>query len=511
MPDARLSENAALVRTLTDPEVFGPLVGGPSWAPWRACLSALFGVVPDDDEQRALILKHTGRSRCPTRPASSGWLVVGRRGGKSRVAAIVAVLIACFRRYHFAPGERGVVMVIASDRKQSRVVFRYIRALLKRVAMLETMVVGSTRESIQLSNGVDLEVHTASFRAVRGYSVVAAVLDEVAFYSVEADSAAPDSELVVALRPAMANIPGALLLGISSPYARRGELWRNYEQHFGQDDADVLVWQAPTMAMNPTIDPSVVRRAYDEDEVAAAAEYGAEFRSDLESFVSRDVLRAVVVPDRHELPPRAGVRYAAFVDPSGGSVDSMTLAIAHREREGRIVVDAIRERLAPFNPEDVTTEFAAVLASYRVTLVVGDRYAGEWPGSRFRACGVSYRAAELPKSDLYKALLPKLNAGVVELLDVPRLVQQLAALERRTARGGRDSIDHPPRGRDDVANAVAGVVYEVVRATERGAMAVSIGPSGRQPRAPSRLLEAVRRRRSEAIAAGLAQTADSQE
>jgi len=53
-------------------------------------------------------------------------------------------------------------------------------------------------------------------------------------------------------------------------------------------------------------------------------------------------------------------------------------------------------------------------------------------------------------------LLPTLNAKRVELLDIPRLVSQLCSLERRTARGGRDSIDHPPGGRDDVVNSVAG-------------------------------------------------------
>jgi hypothetical protein len=44
------------------------------------------------------------------------------------------------------------------------------------------------------------------------------------------------------------------------------------------------------------------------------------------------------------------------------------------------------------------------------------------------------------------------------LLDHPRLVAQLCALERRTARGGRDSIDHPPGAHDDVANAAAGAL-----------------------------------------------------
>ena len=43
------------------------------------------------------------------------------------------------------------------------------------------------------------------------------------------------------------------------------------------------------------------------------------------------------------------------------------------------------------------------------------------------------------------------------MLDDARLLTQLVGLERRTARGGRDSIDHAPGGHDDLANAVAGV------------------------------------------------------
>jgi len=46
----------------------------------------------------------------------------------------------------------------------------------------------------------------------------------------------------------------------------------------------------------------------------------------------------------------------------------------------------------------------------------------------------------------------------VELLDDPVLIDQLAALERRTRSGGKDVIDHPKDGKDDLANAVAGVM-----------------------------------------------------
>lgn len=102
--------------------------------------------------------------------------------------------------------------------------------------------------------------------------------------------------------------------------------------------------------------------------------------------------------------------------------------------------------------------FCVTLKAYGVSTVVGDRYAGEWPRERFRELGVTYDLAASPRSDLYRDLLPGLNSGSVELLDQATLVSQLVGLERRVARGGRESIDHAPNGHDDVANAVAGVV-----------------------------------------------------
>src|SRR5207244_9427831 len=79
--------------------------------------------------------------------------------------------------------------------------------------------------------------------------------------------------------------------------------------------------------------------------------------------------------------------------------------------------------------------------------------------SRRRYSQVTYAPAGKTKAELYGAALPPLiNSRRVELLDHPRLVAQLCGLERRTAWGGRDSIDHGPGGRDDLANAVAGAL-----------------------------------------------------
>jgi hypothetical protein len=451
-----------ILDAIRDPKLFGAWFRDPStWRAWFAFLAALFAL-PMGAEALALYQRHTGRTEPPTAPVGEAWVVVGRRGGKSLIAALVAVFLAAFRDYSavLAPGERGTVMVLAADRRQARTVLRYVAAFFDSLPMLSRMVESRRAEAIHLRNHVSVEVHTASYRSVRGYTMVAVVADEVAFWRDES-TANPDAEIIAALRPGMATVPGALLLGISSPYSRRGVLWEAHRRHHGVDGSPVLVWQADTRSMNPTIDPAVIARAYEEDGASASAEYGAEFRRDIEGFVARDAVDAVVIPERRELPPVEGVSYEAFCDPSGGSSDSMTLAIAHRE-DSRALLDLIREVRPPFSPEIVVEDFAETLARYHVGQVTGDRYAAEWVVERFRKVGISYRPAQKPKSDLYRELLPAINSQTVELLDHPKLIAQLCSLERRTARGGRDSIDHPPKSHDDVANACAGVVHLVL-------------------------------------------------
>ena len=458
-----------ILRGIDDPNLFAPwFKDRTTWRSWFVFLKALFAL-PLSANELALYQQCTGRETAPTAPSTEGWLICGRRSGKSFTLALIAVFLATFKdhRQFLAPGERGVVMLIAADRKQARVIFRYIRALLLGVPMLAKLVRRETAESFDLNNAVSIEVATASFRTTRGYSIVAALLDEAAFFRTD-DSANPDTEIIAALKPAMATIPGAMLLCASSPYAQRGALFDAFKRHYGKDGS-VLVWKAATRVMNPTVPQRVIDEAMEADPASAGAEYLAEFRTDVEAYIARDVVEAAVVAGRYELPRVEGAAYHAFVDPSGGSSDSMTLGIAHMEGE-RFIHDVVRERRAPFSPDDVVREFSETLKAYGIDRIHGDRYAGEWPREAFRKCGIEYRVADKTKSEIYLAMLPLLNSGRVELLDDKRLVAQLCSLERRTSRAGKDSIDHVPGGHDDVVNAVAGCV---VLAADAAAVAAS--------------------------------------
>ena len=422
----------------------------------------MFALPFEDGEELETFEALTGRKVAPTKVAREVWAICGRRAGKSIIAALVAVYLTTCREYRgvLAPGERGVFMVIAADRRQARVVRRYISGLLHSTPVLEQLIARETKTEIVLTTGITIEIHTASFRTVRGYTVVGAVLDELAFFPTD-DAADPDREIIAALRPAMATIRGAVLLCLSSPYARRGELYKAHRAHYGRDGR-VLVIQAPTWMLNATVPQEIIDRAYAEDEASARAEYGAQFRLDVESFVSREAIDSAVIPGRLELPPVRGERYVGFLDFAGGSgADSATLAVAHEEERDGVTVftlDAVREVRPPFSPEQVCAEFASFLRRYGIATATADRWAGQFPVEQMAKYGVTVKPSAKAKSDIYKEFLPLLNSGNVELLDLPRLLAQVAGLERRVARGGRDSIDHAPGSHDDVANAAAGAL-----------------------------------------------------
>lgn len=458
-----MAKNPTIIDACLHPDLFGPWFKDPTtWVAWFAFLKALFAL-PMSPYELGIYRQCTGRTKPPEVAATEAWLVCGRRSGKSFIAALLAVFVACFKDWtsFLAPGERATVLVIAADRKQARVVMRYVMGLLNGIPSLKQLIEGETKESVSLFGRVDIEVHSASFQRVRGYTVVCAICDEIAFWqgAVE-DSAQPDTEIVNAIRPAMATVPGAMLLGLSSPYARRGVLFDQWTAHYRRDGDPVLVWQAETRRMNPSVPQSFIDAAYEADAANAAAEYGAQFRTDVASFLDDRSVAEACRDQVGDLPFREGLGYTAFVDPSGGRHDAMTLAIAHAE-EGKRIIDATRVRTPPFSPQTTVEEFVGTLTRYRIKEVVGDRYGAAWVQEAFTKAGVIYTTSTMAKSDLYREMATMFAAQEVEIPPQKRLITELCNLERRVGRSGRDIIDHPPRGHDDLANAVAGALVHV--------------------------------------------------
>jgi hypothetical protein len=447
---------------MSDPLLFGPHFQGDSWNNWRTVLKAS-DALPMTADEIEFFKSVSGGREPPSQRVRELWLVVGRRGGKDSIASVMAAHAAItFNRPDLLRGgERALVLCIAPTREQAQIVLRFIRAYFETVPMLAAMVEGEFKqEGFSLNNGIDIRVGTNSFKGVRGYPILLAILDECAFYNTDEAAAKPDTELYAAIEPGLSSLEpaGSRIVGISTPYKKSGLLYTKYENHFAKDDNDTLVIQAPSRVMNSaTLSQGYVDRAMSADPAKADAEYNANFREDIAGWLSREILQNAVDNGVTVRPPHGFHDYRAFVDPSGGRNDSFTCGIAHEE-QGIAVLDCLIEIEPPFSPMSAISRIAATLREYNLTEATGDHYGAEFNVEMFSACGITYRASDRNRSEIYADALPLFNSGRVRLLDNRRLVSQFAALERKMSPMGKEVINHAPGGHDDVCNSAAGAL-----------------------------------------------------
>jgi hypothetical protein len=449
----------AIDQALIDQQLLGAALGDQaSWGVWLTIMRAAYGL-PLTDQQRETFMAVAGDRNPPSQRVRELWAVVGRRGGKSRMAAALAVYAALFAKYNLAAGEQGLVLVLAASMTQAKVVFSYCLGFIQQSPVLRQELVEATRNEIRLRSGIQIATHSTSFRNLRGRSVCCCVADEISWWRDET-SATPDVETYRAVLPALSTTAG-IWVGISTPYRKVGLLAQRHKDFFGQNDPDVLVVKGTSQQFNPTLSDATIAAQRLADPTGAISEWDAEFRTDVSSFLDDDLIEASIDHGRPlELPPSASFRYKAFVDPSGGRGDAYTLSIGHKEN-GRFIIDCVRGKHVPvdshsFDPMLATQDFAEVCKQHRIVSVSGDNFSAEWCTQAWRKCGIHYVKSVLPKSAIYLECLPLFTRGLVSLPDHGKLIRELRLLERHTHRSGKDTVDHGKGGHDDYPNAVCG-------------------------------------------------------
>ena len=453
----------SIARALSDRRLLGAALGNiATWTVWLIVLKAAFGNELTDAELK--IFHSVAGDRVPPKQrARELWAVVGRRGGKSRIAAALAIYLACFVTYKLAPGEIGMVLVLAASQEQAKVVFGYAKAFLTTSPALRKEISETTNNEIRLKSGIIIAIHTNSFRTIRGRTLLACVFDEISFWRDET-SATPDTEVYTAVLPGLATTNG-MLIGISTPYRKLGLLHAKHRASFGKDDDDVLVVQGSSRQFNPSdnLSDAVIAAKRAADPTGAASEWDAEFRRDISAFLDEATIEAAIDHNRPlELPPRVDRTYRCFIDASGGRSDHYVAAVGN-VRNGRYVIDCVRGHAPKFDPGYATKELADLVKQYRCWSVTGDSYAAEWVEAAWRHNDLVYEQSEMVKSELYLEALPLFTRGLVSMPDHPRLVNELRLLERRVHPSGRDTVEHPRNGHDDYSNAVAGLLRYLVR------------------------------------------------
>src|ERR1700730_17946002 len=423
MPKAAPTFN--IVNAMENPALFELWDSGASWAGWKTILRAAYHLPLSDHDKE--FLRTVADREPPTQRVKELWVGAGRRSAKTAVASLCAAFAAAtFNQGHLLrPGERALILILATDRSQATICLNYARSLFTTTPMLKAMIERETANGFCLSNGCDVEIATASYRAVRGRPIAICVLDEIAFFQSE-NSASPDLEIYRALLPGLASLPGSMLIAISSPYKKGGLLYAKFKQHYGQANENVLFIRSDTRTLNPLIDQSVVDAALAEDPAAAKAEWLGLFRDDVGNWVSAEVIEAAVdegcivrapLLKGNTAYPRA-IAYHGACDPAGGSgADSFTASAAHADANGNIVQDNLLEIRPPYSPTAAVDQAAAMFKSYGLNSCTGDAYSALWCVEAFAKVGIRYVHSERNRSEIYLDALPLFTAGKARILD----------------------------------------------------------------------------------------------
>src|SRR5271170_6470727 len=419
----------------SNPAVFGTRFAGASWNNWRAVLRAAFAERLTRAE--LAFFRSVAKREPPPQRVKELWVIAGRRAGKDSIASgIAAHAAASFEAAgRLRPGERALVACLAVDKAQAALVANYTRAFFEQVPSLRDMVERETADGLALSNGVEIAIMATDFRSIRGRTILCAIFDEVAYWRGD-HSVSPDKEVLRGIKPSMLTLSESMLIGISTAYRRDGLLYERWAKHFGRDSAQTLVIQAESRALNPLLSQAEIDTALAEDPEAAKADYLSEWRDAVAGYLSRDLLDAAVedgVTHRLFDAKHAG-HYVSFIDASSGQQDSFACAVAHPEDQ-TVVLDAVLEIPAPFNPEAACLQVAALLRGFHLNATMGDDHAKGWVQAALGRQGVVFasRPPAMTRSALYSETLPKFSSYQVLFAGPPEASLSIRRAEAAVA------------------------------------------------------------------------------
>ena len=447
-----------IVEACRDPRLIGDMDVSPAQ---EVLLRAIYGLKLVDAEQHALFERATGR-RYQQREYREIMGICGRRSGKSdKIAANVAIYEACFRRHRLSRGERGFVVVIAVSKRQAQVVQRYILGKLENSPTLSKLIGVVRADEIELTNSITVAVWPCHFRSIRGLGIICAIGDELAYWQDEETLANPAAEVLRAIRPSMATFPNAKLVKISSPFAKQGPVWDDFQARF--DRNDLLVWRLDSQTMNPSLDADFLASEAARDPESFLREYRAEFWESASALLPAEKVDDCIVQSRISLGPADGNSYIAALD-AAFKGDAFTFCIGHRTKGNGVVIDLLMAwQGSPTKPVQLRTvldSIAQTLKLFRLSSISGDQFCSEPVRQALAERGVTFHEfvfSSGSKMEIHSTLRTLVIERQIELLDDPATTKELKKLEAVAAPGGKLRIGAPEHGNvhDDRATVVA--------------------------------------------------------
>jgi hypothetical protein len=448
-----------IIEFIQDPDILNDQTMSPSQS---AFMKSVYGLALNDVELE-IYRRGTGRETYVPREQREVTLLGGRRGGKTGKLAARIALYEAFRIHRIPRGERGYIMVVAPVIAQARIAFDFILKDLLNSPVLSSKIAKVRQNEIELKNRIVIGCYPCSFITVRGRAAGAVICEEFCFWRNEVTSVHCDEEVLAALRPTMATFPTSKLIKLSTPNLKRGVAYGEYQR---RGELDYPVWQLSSQELNPTISNEFLEAERKRRPADYKREYLAEFVDSVASWIEPEVLDRCVIKGRKDLPPLPGATYAAAIDPAFKKSD-FAMAVAHQADGGLIVLDCVPfwsgSKQAPLGFQWVCGQVAGILRDFGINFLRGDQFAAVAVNQEFMKLGISYGEFTLNRNNraqLFNNLRHVIEQQRIELLDDPKLLQQLRSLEEHRSSDGNIDI-RPDHGKDDLVIVLALCAFEL--------------------------------------------------
>lgn len=413
-------------------------------------------------------------------------MLMGRRGGKSTLASIIALYSAI--KVNWKPFLRktpvATVAVLSHSVEFSQEILDILRNMVEESPVLSRLKdkthkdtqtvfhlkVPFIREDSSVEHSyVAIKIGAASKKTTRGRAVCTALMDEMCWWQLDESSKESDNDIIRALRPALLQFgEHGTLIKLSSPAIKMGVM---YEEWVRREELreEYIQMKAPSWMMNTILPKDEFKKEWKLDPDGFNTEFRAEFVDSVSDFILSDFIDMAIMRGISFLPPSDDNKtmYSAAIDAAFKGDRFAFAVVGYNEKRVTTYVVKYWEgsKKDPVKVSEVAAYIRTICKDYGLNQVVGDQYSFQPLRELFLQFGINLveNTFTLPyKRKIYFGLKRLIHNHQIDLLDIPLLHKELKELVVEQTSSGQIRVGHQQNGTDDLSDALAVATYHAL-------------------------------------------------